>query len=224
MLRRPKAFDATITQLGWGSLTVGTLSGATYGWWTWKREEPMREANARLSRQSNELEFQAVVRRRRMVKEQEREAEDFLREDKLAVAAKLAAGAAASAEAEVEAEVAAAVAAADAAVKTATTTGTVAAAVAGGADGKPDTAAAVATAAAAAAAAAAAVAAAAVAAIPPAIPTGVVDVSGGGSVEEDVREQVNTLVDQLNVYDHAGAVESERSTGTDTSDSRRRKA
>ena len=221
MLRRPKAFDATITQLGWGSLTVGTLSGATYGWWTWKREEPMREANARLSRQSNELEFQAVVRRRRMVKEQEREAEDFLREDKLAVAAKLAAGAAASAEAEVEAEVAAAVAAADAAVKTATTTGTVAAAVDGGADGKPDTAAAVATAA---AAAAAAVAAAAVAAIPPAIPTGVVDVSGGGSVEEDVREQVNTLVDQLNVYDHAGAVESERSTGTDTSDSRRRKA
>ena len=212
MLRRPKAFDATITQLGWGSLTVGTLSGATYGWWTWKREEPMREANARLSRQSNELEFQAVVRRRRMVKEQEREAEELLREDKLAVAAKLAAGAAASAEAEVEAEVAAAVAAADAAVKTATTTGTVAAAVAGGADEKPDTTAAVA-------------AAAAAAAIPAAIPAGVVDVSGGGgSVEEAVREQVTTLVDQLNVYDTAGAVESERSSGTDASNSRRRKA
>ena len=212
MLRRPKAFDATITQLGWGSLTVGTLSGATYGWWTWKREEPMREANARLSRQSNELEFQAVVRRRRMVKEQEREAEELLREDKLAVAAKLAAGAAASAEAEVEAEVAAAVAAADAAVKTATTTGTVAAAVAGGADEKPDTTAAVA-------------AAAAAAAIPAAIPAGVVDVSGdGGSVEEAVREQVTTLVDQLNVYDTAGAVESERSNGTDASNSRRRKA
>ena len=212
MLRRPKAFDATITQLGWGSLTVGTLSGATYGWWTWKREEPMREANARLSRQSNELEFQAVVRRRRMVKEQEREAEELLREDKLAVAAKLAAGAAASAEAEVEAEVAAAVAAADAAVKTATTTGTVAAAVAGGADEKPDTTAAVA-------------AAAAAAAIPAAIPAGVIDVSGdGGSVEEAVREQVTTLVDQLNMYDTAGAVESKGSNGTDASNSRRRKA